>query len=515
MRTFLVTTIVFALVAICLPAAAELEQVEVGGSVRLRYNYLNNIYNTFVGAQPGLRVVYAGPAIGKRPVGGPFAPAVASIFDWDEAGSDQGFVEQRTRLHVNAQFTDDVRAFIEFDSYDVWGEDFRSQNYLTGLDTRANSGDDIEVFQGYIEANEMWGTPLRLRVGRQEIRLGSEFLVGARDFAFFFSGISFDAIRLTWMGDAYSVDVFASKLAERFGDFGDDDIDFYGVYASCTAVEDMTFDAYWLLVRDDTDIEDVPGGLLLDLWEGILGVDDYDTTNLHTVGLRWAGKYAGFDWDAEAAYQFGEADALGTTFKSGLYGDDDADFGNWGLKLDAGYAFDVKHHPHLFIGLRYYGGEDNRDITFWEWLNPFYKAEASTSFNRLSSNQIASGFTDLNNDLSNAWLARAGVEGAITEKLLARFCVTYFESLADFDRPVLPVLPFWTRTNDDEMGVDTYLFMEYHYSEDLIFEMGWAHLWTMDGYEQGNYNRWLGTIFDGGTDDDDADYVYGGCKVYF
>ena len=47
-------------------------------------------------------------------------------------------------------------AFIEIDSYDIWGEDFRS-NYVTGVDARAASGDDVEMYQAYIEAEEMSG----------------------------------------------------------------------------------------------------------------------------------------------------------------------------------------------------------------------------------------------------------------------------------------------------------------------------------------------------------------------
>ncbi len=515
MRTSIILLAIAAMLVTAVPAMAELQNVEVGGSVRLRYNYINNVFTSFAAGAPVPAPRIGKAWLGKRAIGGPFNPIVASIFDWDDAGKDLSFVEQRTRLHVKADFTDEVSAFIEVDSYDTWGEDFRSVNYMTGLDGRGATADDVEIFQSYIEVNEMWGAPLRLRVGRQELSLGKEFVVGNNDFAFFFTGLSFDGVRLTYATDTVTIDAFATKLAETMGDFGEDDIDFYGIYGSCTAVEDWTFDLYWLLLREDADIEDFPNGPILGLIENWRGVDDYDDTMMHTVGLAARGVVGAFDLDAEIAYQFGEADTIGATFKPFLYGDDDADFGNFGAKLDVGYAFDVKHHPHLFAGFRYYGGEDNRDISFLEWLNPFHTPEASINFNRLFSDEIASGAFDLTKDLSNAWLVRAGVEGAITEKLLARFCVTYFESLDTFEQPVVPLLPWWTNDTDAELGWDIYLFMEYHYSEDLIFEMGWSHVLVEDGMQDGNFSRWNGYTSTAGTDDDSANYIYTGCKIFF
>jgi hypothetical protein len=517
MRKAILIVGIIALLATALPTWAELQQVQVGGELRLRYDLIMNTFTTFAGGAPTPQVRWGKGVLGKRAIGGPFNPVVASYFDWDNAGKDVSFVEQRTRLNVKADFTDNVSAFIELDSYDTWGEDFRSANYVTGLDTRAASGDDVEIYQAYIDAKDLYGTPLSLRIGRQEMAFGSQWLVGTNDFAFFFTGLSFDAIRATYATDTFTVDAWASKVAERMGDFMNDDADFYGIYASCKAIEGHTFDAYWMWLRDDADIVDVPGNALF-VWEKWTGVDNYGTTNLHTAGLRAAGAFGAFDYDAEVAYQFGSADTAGATFKPVLYGDDDAKYDNLGAKLDAGYRFDCKFSPRVFVGGRYYGGEDNRDISFWNSLNLFHTPEASISFNRLFSNDITSGFFDHTKDLSNAYVLRAGVDAAITEKLLADFCVSYFHVVDTFDRPAMPwatMFPWVTKENDGYLGTELRLFMEYHYSQDLTFEWGWAHLFTGDGLEQGSFIRGNGLIFVGGTDKDDADYIYGGCKVKF
>src|SRR5690554_6780808 len=94
-------------------AHAELQNVEVGGQLTIRGNYLD-------GEGPGSMI------------------------------PDAAWVEQRTRLNIKADFTDEVSAFIEFDHYNPWGDDFRS-DYVTGSDFRGNG--DVALYQAYIEAN--------------------------------------------------------------------------------------------------------------------------------------------------------------------------------------------------------------------------------------------------------------------------------------------------------------------------------------------------------------------------
>lgn len=502
----------FALLAVCMmfgaivPVYAELQNVEIGGSVWIRGNYISN---TFTSTPAALR---HGPlATLGRPMGGPFNPFAVSIFDWDDEGGNLKFVEERTILNFKADFSDNVKAVISLDSYDWWGEDFRS-NWMTGADGRAASVNDVEVYQAYVEANEMFGQPVRLRIGRQEMAFGNQWLVGARDFEFFFAGLSFDAVRLTYTADKLTIDGWWSKLADRSPIEEDGDVDFYGIYASYQACESCMIDAYWMYVRDAISRQDTPGN---NLWEELWNLDEYGVTNLHTLGLRAAGKVSGFDYNVEVAYQFGNADAVGATFKPFVYGDDDADFSTFGATAEIGYSFDYKCHPRIFLAGSYYGGEDNRDLGFWEWLNPFDRPEASVSFNRLFSNQINSGAVDVFNDLSNAYVIKVGTMASPTEKLMAILVANYFGVVDEFDRPEFPVLTFWTDQNGGDLGVELNLFLRYQYSEDLRFEAGWCHLFTGDGLTDGSYTRWNGLLFTGGSDDDDVDYIYIGTKLNF
>jgi len=439
--------LVFLTMAVMLVASvaayAELQNVQVGGEVRVRGNWIS---------------------------GNP--------------GPDIRMIEQRTRLNVKADFTDAVSAFIELDNYTWWGSDFRT-NYLTGADGRSNATSNVSVFQSYVEADEMFGAPLRIRVGRQELSFGSEFLVGKGDKAPMFTGISFDAVRVTVGKEKFSVDAWWSKLADTSPIEEDGDVDFYGVYGSYKGVENVVFDAYWLYLRDAR----------------ALPMSGLAPTELHTLGLRSAGKVCGVDFEGEVAYQFGNYDAVGISF-----GDDNAKADIWGGRAEVGYSFDVKCKPRIFAGIMYFGGEDNRNKSCGE-------PKTSVSFNRLFSNQIYSGFVDLNDDLSNAYDARIGVNSMITEKIGAMICVSYFhaiESVTD------------DNSNTNYLGTEVYGLMTYQYSPDLMFEAGWAHWFTGDGMTRGTFSAGNGLVSNRGSYGengnhlgDGGNYLYLGSKLKF
>jgi hypothetical protein len=519
MRKSLIIVAVAAMLAVATPALAELQTVQVGGEIRIRANYYSGVVESPTGA--GLR--WPGAFLPGRSIGTP-GNNIISPFAWSDKGNDLSYVESRVRLNVSADFTDEVAAFIELDSYDIWGEDFRS-NYITGADARAATADDVEVYQAFIEANEMFGTPLRLRIGRQELSFGSEWLVGVNDTSSGFTGLSFDAIRLTYATDMFSVDAVAAQLFESGVAEQDGDVWFYGLYGSYTGIEDITIDAYWMWVRDARRVNDTNGIWFTEWLEDIFGLDDYDVTNLHTIGLRGAGTIGAFDFEAEAAYQFGDAGQVGSLFAPFVYGDDSAEFDSWGANLELGYTLDIAWQPRFFLGGAYLGGEDNRDINFWEWIWPFNDAKSSVSFNRLFSNWEYSEFLE-NTDLSNAWLVRGGVSAMPTESLELLLTVSYFEALEEFRSPVYftfggfkipiaPVYSFWTQGNGTHLGWEAALYATYHYTEDLTFEVGYAHFFVGDGLANGSFSALNGLGFNGGRGDDNANYLYVESRLAF
>lgn len=306
----------------------------------------------------------------------------------------------------------------------------------------------------------------------------------------------------------------------------DGDIDFSGIYGTYKGFENIELDAYWLWVRDARNIEDNPGFFINERLENLLGVDDYGVTNMHTVGVRGAGLIGSLDFAAEAAYQFGNAGQVGRLFKPLVYGDDDANYDQWAADAEVGYTFDTTWQPRVYAGGAYLGGEDNRSITFWEWINPLHQPEASVSFSRLFSNRSYSPIIDEMGQLTNVWTARAGVNLAPSDKIHLNVGAAYFEALETFDQPplirsgifTLPLagpFTFWTWDTDDSLGWEASFKATYDYSDDLQFETGWHHFFADDGLTQGNYTDFHGLLFSGGTDNQDTDYVYVQSKLKF
>jgi hypothetical protein len=400
MRKSLVVLIIAVSVATAVPAFADLQNVVVGGSIRMRANW----------------------------------------FDYGDSMNSNAFVEQNTKLNVRADFTDAVSAFIEFDDYENWGDDFRS-NYLTGIDSRADSSDDVEVYQAYIDANEMWGTALKARIGRQEIKLGSGFLVGNNSKNAYFRGLSFDGIRLTYATDQFSVEGLYAKLAENSPLEEDGDIDMYGVYGSYLGIENVTLDAYWLFIRDAQNFD---GSL--------------DT---HTFGLRGAGTFNAFDFEAEAAYQ--------------LLDLDDADNSDaFAANLEVGYTFDMDYTPRVFLGGAYFEGDDE-----------------DMPFNRLFSNWEYSMFDfageNMNANMTNFWTGRAGVSVMPTETVKLALAGGYLALVEDFG-------------GDKDLGWEIDASVAYAYTKDLSFEAGYSHFFTGDAVAD---------------DADDFNYFYAETKICF
>ena len=549
MRKLTALVIAAVVIAIAIPATAELQNVLVGGKLQIRGDWMDNggsaestnHYNPlfvapwnigtrfFTGTTPAAAMLRWN-ADGAGRVG------AASGYGWNNDNMNTALVVQRTRLNVRADFTDQVSAFVELDSYDVWGDDFRSA-YLTGADGSAVSVNDVEFYQSYIQADEMFGQPLRVRIGRQELKFGSNWLVGANENGPRFSGLSFDGVRATYTLDQLAIDAFWAKLNETAGIEEDGDTDFYGVNVAYTGIENITLEAYYFLVRDAISREQVRNngtifGYVNEWFEKSAGVDQYEPTYLNTIGLRGAGTYGPVDFEAEIAYQFGDSDAVGAGAFAGLaYGDQDSSFNNLGANLEVGYTFDCNYQPRVFLGAAYLGGEDNRGVGFGEWVRaaffPYFSKEASVSFNRLFSDKQYSNFIDVDSDLSNVWLATAGVSAAPTENVKVNLKATYFEALDTYETlrywniagtrvvPITP-FPFWfTRDNSSNLGWEVDINAVYNYTEDLQFEVGYSHFFTGNGLGEGNFVNANGLGFNGGSADDDANYFYAQTCVKF
>lgn len=153
--------------------------------------------------------------------------------------------------------------------------------------------DHAYLGQGYVDFRLPTAYGLgTLRVGRQEIALGSLHLMGTRDGANVRR--AFDAVRASWVKDKRRLDAFiAHPVTIKKGSF-DDDTDngqkIWSLYGT-TPLNGLSssIDLYYFGFEDN-DAHYTQGS---------------GQERRYTLGSRIFGAANGFDWDNEAAWQFG------------------------------------------------------------------------------------------------------------------------------------------------------------------------------------------------------------------
>jgi hypothetical protein len=174
--------------------------------------------------------------------------------------------------------------------------------------------------------------PLTLRVGRQELGYGNERYVSPLEWVNVrrrFDGVKLFAKGKTWDVDLWYVKpvVVQRKQRDRF----DEDVDFYGAYATYKGIKDHGVDVYVLAI-DDTGNSRNPNGKTGD-------------RNVYTIGSRFWGKTAPFDYEAELAGQWGHW--AGDTVQA------------WSWTLDGGYTFEpVAWKPRFGAGFDWASGDE-------------------------------------------------------------------------------------------------------------------------------------------------------------
>ena len=211
---------------------------------------------------------------------------------------------------------------------------------------------------------------------------------------------------------------------------------------------------------------------------------------------------------------------MGFRFKPYIYGDDEAEWDQWAGELEVGYTFDVAWKPRPYVLAVYVGGDDNRDLSFWDWLNPFDKPKASASFNRLFSEANYAPACNDNGCMTNFKELAIGCDFKPFEKVSVKTQVGRYWSNETFDWPVyftlgryrVPIAPnwsWWTTESGDDIGWEWLNLVKYDYSDNLSIILFYSHFFIdSDHALDGNYLYSNGLTFMGGTDDDDADYVF-------
>ncbi|MFP4172647.1 MAG: alginate export family protein [Candidatus Hydrogenedentota bacterium] len=499
-------------------AAGELQSVQVGGGIRMRGRIFKNNWETT--STPGALRIPDELLLG-RPIG-PWG--ARSRFAWDSRVSDYDYVEQSTRVNVRASFSHDIEGYVEFKSYHRWEDGAGGARLGNGAWAE---GDPVhpDLWQAYVQADDFGLDGLRLRLGRQELELGKGWLISHR------TGIShrsFDGVRLAYEREGWGLDAWAVNSRHAGLANLDGDTELYTVSGRYDAWEPAELEVYWIGARDTDRPDDTgfrpPAAWVEDWW----GVNQYDTTFLHTAGARVHGATGPWDYDLELATQWGDAGGLGQHFRIRRYGDNSARFdGNWATDGELGYtAEELAWEPRVGVGGAYYSGEDNRDITFREWLNPFHRPEASISFHRLFPAYSYGFLTDLVKGMTNFHQIRATATAHPHDQVTLDWSLAYYGVNETFDRPLsarvgryqiplAPGAPFVTESSASDIGVVSHFILRYQHSPDWNVNLGWERLFTGEGLRDGNFTHRNGLEFSGGTARDNADLFYFDTSVRF
>jgi hypothetical protein len=192
----------------------------------------------------------------------------------------------RVRQYADLWYRDQLRVFAEFLYADSSGQS------IAPLATDIDRGDFLNLF---IEAKlgMIADAPVYGRVGRQEVGLGSQRLVGTPDWGN--TRRTWDGARLYRAAEHWDVDLFWLQPvipdAVRM-DTADHNQNFYGAFVTYKPRKGTFIDAYYLMLQNTTPI--VQTGIVRGPF------------NLHTFGGRYATDYEDrFLFEAEGAMQLG------------------------------------------------------------------------------------------------------------------------------------------------------------------------------------------------------------------
>lgn len=255
-----------------------------------------------------------------------------------------GYLLQRYLVHADVHFTESIRGYVELLS--------ALENWRVGGPRPFVDEDKLDVHQGFVDLllAPRHQRELVLRIGRQEVALGSGRLVALREGTNV--PLSFDGVRATAQPGIWTLDVLASKpVLNKTGIFDDPPqpgLWFWGVYSSRrlrSGTHSPAIDVYYLgLDRDPARFN-----------RGTA------SETRHTIGGRLWKLSGAWNYDAEGMFQFG-------SFGNG-------DIRAWRFASDVSYGFQsVCWKPRVGLAADIASGNRNPTSSSLGTFNAFFQS---------------------------------------------------------------------------------------------------------------------------------------------
>jgi len=319
--------------------------------------------------------------------------------DFDSNRDNVWFHLLRTRINVTANPAEDVKAFVQIQDSRLFGSE---DNTLSD-----GSADAIDVHQAFFQVDNLFGSEFTARIGRQEINVGNQRLVGA--VGWHNVGRSFDGVRFMHEMEKGSLQLFAAKLVGSMGI--PDSQNLFGASGAIPFSEGHNVE---ILALFDNDTSEIDGG----------EADGEHVLSRYTVGAAAKGKASDLDYEVEAYFQGGNKEqgggldraSISAYLVSGnvgfvvskernvrvgaLYtivsGDDDSSDDEFGA-FNTLFATNHKFYGFMdyFLGFGSAGGMGLRDLAVSLGLNASEALRVKIDVHHFTADQVPSGFDDV------------------------------------------------------------------------------------------------------------------------
>ncbi len=445
-------------------------------------------------------------------------PAMATSFSFQgqyrvrgEYRGNPGFVDstgingvlQRVRLTTNAAVTSDTNVKITLQDSRMWGiSDPAGRGGPALSDAGTNT---LDLHEAYVKVDNIFGQPVSLKIGRQELVYGDQRLIGA--FGWNNNGRSFDAIKANFSNSAVSIDAFASKINDATaalgtncftGCGGDADQDFYGINAAIKAIPNNTVEAYVYYWRDSNSAtafgQTVAGGQI--------GANTFAATenpikasNLYTYGVRAKGHYKAVDYGLELPLQSGNIDT--TTTATGL--SNNYNIKSFAFTANAGYTLPTS--MKIRIGAEYDTSQGDNDGGA--------DTDIETFFNLFPTNHGHYGLMD-QQGWRNVDAFSFNVKADVTSKL--KLYLAFWSFKLNEEKDAWYGAANWNNTpggarmtsstnTESDVGSELDFVATYKYNSALTAQLGLARFFTGKLLDQAGRVNATGTT-------DDMDWAY-------
>ncbi len=349
----------------------------------------------------------------------------------------EDWLDSTLHLNVSADLSDNVSVFVSLINERDWNVEGDGK-------VNPDNSFKVDLDLAYLTLARIYGSPLSLRIGRQELIYGEAFLVGANPESPapihypYGARAGFDAIKLNFAREPWNVDLFKAKVTEGYG--VGNDFNLYGVNTHLSRAGEWDFALFYKHQNPEE------GG----------------TNETYALSMRGEGdipQVKGLSLTGEVVKEWGKVakDALDTG-----YPEKEVNLAAWGGYLRAVYTFADSSQPYFGVRYVYESGDKKADKKKGK-IEAFDALCEDETFGIIADGG-ASGYIDTSSN-KRLWIFSAGVKP--NEKLSLE--VNYYDY-----RLAEPEYNSKGEEASKNAGYECDLVISYDYTEDVNFSLWYA-----------------------------------------